>query len=41
MILKKNLAILERKIFETYTNYKKNNDNFNNILNIKKKNLMV
>ena len=39
--IKKNLAILERKIFETYTNYKKNNDNFNNILNIKKKNLMV
>ena len=39
--IKKNLAILERKIFETYTNYKKNNDNFIDILNIKKKNLMV
>jgi hypothetical protein len=39
--IKKNLAILERKIFETYTNYKKNNDNFIDILNIKKQNLMV
>ena len=35
--IKKNLAILERKIFETYTNYKKNNDNFIDILNMKKK----
>jgi len=39
--IKKNLFILERKIFDNYSNYKKNNDNFNNILNIKKKNLMV
>lgn len=39
--IKKNLFILERKIFDNYSNYKKNNDNFNNILNIKKKHLMV
>ena len=39
--IKKNLAVLERKIFENYLNYTKNNDNFIDILNIKKKNLMV
>ena len=35
--IQKNLTILERKIIETYSNYKKNNDNFLDIL--KKKNL--
>ncbi len=35
--IQKNLTILERKIIETYSNYKKNNDNFSDIL--KKKNL--